>query len=213
MPALVERFEADTGLSVDLVLGATGTLAAQMENGAPADLFFAADRHTVERLVESGTIRGESVRDYALGELVLVWRPAVAAPTSLAGLVDARFEIVSIANPESAPYGAAAKQALLSTHLWNELSPRVVMGENVAQTYHLVRTGNADAALVARSIVEGTVPLLVIDPAAYAPLLHAAGILEEGDAVRAQRFLDFVLSDDGQKILASYGFGPAPRDP
>lgn len=212
MPALVERFEQKTGMAVDLALGATGSLAAQIENGAPADLFFAADEETIERLVTSGSIRRTSVRTYVVGQLVLVWRDGVDRLASLQQLADSRYEVVAIANPEIAPYGAAAREALQQAGVWDAVEPRIVQGENITQTYQLVQTGNADVALVARSVVDTTrTELSLIDPSLHTPIRQAAGILERSDNPAAERFLEYVLSDEGQAILEAHGFGRAPR--
>src|SRR5690606_4802267 len=149
-----DRFESQAGARVDLALGSTGNLAAQIENGAPADLFFAADEATVERLVASGSIRPASVRTYVVGQLVLVWRDEVEPPVGPQALGESRYEVVAIANPEIAPYGAAAREALQQLGVWEAIEPRIVQGENIAQTYQFVQTGNADVALVARSVVD-----------------------------------------------------------
>lgn len=210
LPALIERFEGRTGKTVDLALGATGSLATQIENGAPADLFFAADEATIERLVESGSIRPSSVRTYATGQLVLVWRDQAKRPASPEALADAGYDVVAIANPEIAPYGAAARETLQHLGVWNALKPRIVQGESIAQTYQLVRTGNADIALVARSVVDTTASEFIpVDPRLHAPIPHAVGVLERSRNPVATRFLEFVLSDEGQAIFAANGFGPA----
>jgi molybdate transport system substrate-binding protein len=212
MPALLERFEARTGESVDLALGSTGSLAAQIENGAPADLFFAADEATVERLAASGSIRPGSVRRYAEGRLALVWRAGAVRPTSLRAVGEARYEVVAIANPEVAPYGAATREALRRVGVWEAVEGRVVQGESVAQAYQLVRTGNADVALVALSVVDTTPTELVpVDPALHAPIRQAAGVLERSVHPAAAELLAFVLSAEGQAILARHGFGAAGR--
>jgi molybdate transport system substrate-binding protein len=210
MPALIEQFEARGGAEVELVLASTGNLAAQIENGAPADLFFAADEETVERLAREGQIRSESVTTYATGQLVLTWREGVEPPSELSAIGDPRFETISIANPEHAPYGAAAREALGKVGLWADLERRMVQGENVAQAYQFVQTGNADAAFVARSVLEGmSTPHLPIDPGLHSPIRQAAGILEASSHPRAAEFLEFVMSEDGQEVLAAYGFGRA----
>ena len=212
MPALIDRFESQTGASVDLALGATGNLAAQIENGAPADLFFAADEATVERLVASGSIRPSSVQTYVVGQLVLVWRDEVERPASLQQLAERRYEVIAIANPEIAPYGAAAREALQRSGVWEAIEPRIVQGENIAQTYQLVQTGNADAALVARSVVDtATTEFIPIDSQLHTPIRQAAGILERSTNLAAEQFLAYVLSDEGRTILEEHGFGRAPR--
>ena len=212
MPVLIDRFEDETGATVDLALGATGNLAAQIENGAPADLFFSADESTVERLVASGSIRLSSVETYVVGQLVLVWRDQAEPPSSLRQLSESRYEVVAIANPEIAPYGSAAREALRRSGVWEAVAPRIVQGENITQTYQLVRTGNADVALVARSVIDTTATgFIPVDPELHSPIRQAAGILERSAHPAAEEFLDYVLSDEGQGILAVHGFGGAPR--
>ncbi len=212
MPALIEAFEGRTGATVDLVLGATRNLAAQIESGAPADLFFAADEETVIRLGASGSIRPSSVRTYAVGRLVIVWRDAVEGPASLEQLAESRYEVIAIANPEIAPYGAAAREALGRAGVWETVERRVVWGENVNQTYQLVQTGNADVALVAKSVVDPEArEFIAVDPERHTPIRQAAGILERSTNPAAEEFLAYVLGDEGQAILEEHGFGRAPR--
>ena len=211
MPVLIDNFENATDVRIDLATGATGSLAAQIENGAPADLFFAADETTVERLVGSGAIRGTTVRSYATGELALVWRDDIVALMGPAELTDRRYEVIAIANPEIAPYGAAAREALIGLGSWTDLSSRIVQAENVAQAYQMVRTGNVDAAFVASSILDSARPFLLIDSGLHTPIRQAAGILEDSVHPAAEAFLDFVLSDWGQALLVQHGFGRAPE--
>ena len=214
MAELIDRFESETGIPVDLALGATGSLAVQIEQGAPADIFISADRSTVDRLASRGMIRKESVRNFVLGELVVVWRAGVEAPVSVADLAAMRFETIVLANPEIAPYGAAARQTLQNSGVWDSLSGRIVLGEGVAQTYQLVRTGNADAGLVARSVLDSADSRqLAVDPDTHAPIIHAAGILTDADLGRAGQFLDFARGSEGQSVLARHGFRPPPLHP
>lgn len=212
MPEIIRVFEQQTGVPVDMASGATSTLAAQIEHGAPADLFFAADEATIDRLVMGGSIRDASVRRYATGRLALVWREGSATPAQLADLMAPAYQVVAIANPEIAPYGAAAREALGRSGVWDALQPRIVLGENVTQTYQLVRTGNADAALVSRSVLDtANADFVDVDPALHDPIHHSAGIVATSEHSAAQPFLDYVLSPGGQAILATYGFGAVPR--
>lgn len=212
MPALVERFENDTGHAVDLVLGSTGNLAAQIQAGAPADVFFAADEAAMQRLAASGAVDEREIRTYGMGELVLIWSEGGTAPSSLESIAEILNTSLAIANPEHAPYGAAARQALLSLNLWESLEPRVVYGENVSQAYQLVRTGNADLGLVARSILreEDQNAFLPVDPALHPAIPHtAAPLTRTARPAAATQFMDFVLSPTGQSILADFGLRSA----
>ena len=212
MPVIARDFEMRTGVGVDLVQGATHTLAAQIQHGAPADVFFAADEATIDRLVANGSIRGASVRRYVTGRLTLVWRAGVAPPAGLADLAAPRYAVVAIANPEVAPYGAAAREALRRAGVWEVLQPRIIQGENVSQAYQFVRTGNADVALVARSVVDTVASGFgIVDPALYGPIHQSAGIVGTSEHPAAQSFLDHVLSAEGQEILAAHGFAPVSQ--
>jgi molybdate transport system substrate-binding protein len=217
---IVPRFRAATGERVETVLGSTGNLAAQIRHGAPADLFFAANEAFLDNLVDAGRIVPESRRLYAVGRLALVTAPSRDPPAGVAALADPRYRVVAIANPEHAPYGTAAREALRSAGVWEAVRPRLVLGENVAQTYQFARTANADAAIVALSLVAGlpggAVPHAVVPADLHRPLRQAAGIVVGSRRPEAgRRFLDFVLSEEGRTILARHGFedpaGGAPR--
>ena len=213
MPALIEQFESESGQEVDLVLGASGNLAAQIQAGAPADLFFSADEATMRRLAASGAVDEREVRTYAVGELVLIWREGTTAPAAIESIIETPKSI-AIANPEHAPYGAAAREALRSLGFWDELEPRLVYGENVSQAYQLVRTGNADLGLVARSILreEDQRSFLPVDPSLHPPIPHSAAPLTRTTRrAAAEQFLNFVLSPRGQSILADFGLQPVQQ--
>lgn len=213
---LVPAFEAATGIDADLVLGSSGNLATQIRSGAPADLFFAADEAFVEDLVSAGFIHGESLRIYAVGRIVVVVPPGGALPPTLDALVDPAFRVVTIANPDYAPYGSAAREALRNAGVWDALEPRIVLGENVAQSLQYVRTGNADAGLVALGSVAGSqgaeIPYALVDSALHSPLRQAAGVVVGSRrAAEARALLDFALSNAGQEILARFGYeSPSP---
>lgn len=208
---LVPLFEDRTGARIDLVLGSSGNLSAQIGNGAPADLFFSANEGFMDDLIEAGRIEPGTRSVYAVGRLALVVPPGRVPPDGPAGLGDSRFGTLSIANPDHAPYGWAARKALRSVGLWETLSPRLVLGENVAQALQFVRTGNADAGIVALSLVMGVagepVPSRIVDDALHPPMLQVAGVVRGGrHPERARDFLDFILSDEGQAVLRRYGF-------
>lgn len=209
MPELIDRFETRSDIRIDLVLASTGNLAAQIEHGAPGDLFFSADQETVDLLADRGLVRNSTIRTYAVGALVMVRRSGVPRPASLTSLVSPDYGVIAIANPEHAPYGAAAKEALHRAGIWGIVEPRVVQGESIAQTYQLVQTGNADIGLVARSVAIGSDSsnLISVDPSLHAPIRQAAAVLEGSVHPHADAFLDFVMSAEGQSILADHGFG------
>jgi len=210
VPALLRAFEEREGVPGTLVLGATGSLAAQLSNGAPADLFFSADESTVDKLVADGLLDGRTRALFANGVLVLVTRRGVQAPRTLKELADPRFTVVALANPDLAPYGAAARQAMQAAGVWDSLRQRLVFGENVAGTWQLVQSGNADAAFVAQSVVPDSadVERLMLDPSQHLALRQAAAVVTTSRHPAARDFLRFVRGVDGQAILRQHGFAP-----
>ncbi|MBI2945090.1 MAG: molybdate ABC transporter substrate-binding protein [Candidatus Wallbacteria bacterium] len=143
---------ARPGASIELVFGSSGKLAAQIENGAPFDIFFSADAAYPQRLRQRGFCAGEP-RLYARGRLV-VWCPREAAGSvAIADLAAPRFRKLALANPRHAPYGQRARQALEKAGVTSAVESRLVLGENVSQAAQLVESGAADAGLVALSLL------------------------------------------------------------
>jgi molybdate transport system substrate-binding protein len=215
MPELLASFATASGtMAEEVVYGSTRNLATQIEYGAPADVFFAADEETVDRLVAGGHIRPTTRRTYAVGRIVIVSRTGMKMPTSLRELRDPTIEVIAIANPELAPYGRAARSALENSSLWDAVAPRIVYGEDVVQTYQLVQTGNADAAIVPLSLVlEGGAArdFVEVDRGLYPAVRQAAGVVASSVNPAAESFLEFVVGPEGQAILERNGFGsPGP---
>lgn len=212
LPEIVQEFERRTDVGVDIVLGSSGNLVAQIENGAPGDLFLSADRAFVDRLESEGHVVPGTKRDYATGRIAIVVPPGRRLPEGLGDLAAPEYAVVALANPESAPYGLAAKQALESAGLWTVVAPKVVFSESVAQAAQFVRTENADAGIIALSVVlenDGWEHRL-IDPALHVPIIQAAAVIAGSAHVEAATELrDLITSPDGVAILAQYGFGPA----
>ena len=140
--SLVQVFEEQTGHSVVVTSGSTGTLYAQIVNGAPFDVLLAADAERPGRLVKSGAALPDSRFTYAVGQLVL-WSadPALNGHDCAEMLQQRQFRRLAIANPDTAPYGAAARQVLERLSLWGELDDRLVVGENIAQGDAVCRVG------------------------------------------------------------------------
>jgi molybdate transport system substrate-binding protein len=211
LPELEDAFRAAGGPAVRFVVGSSGNLAAQIENGAPADVYLAANQHFVDRLIERGVVTTQSRTVYAVGRLVLVTRPGVPLPESVAGLGDRGYRVVAIANPEHAPYGIAAREALVSAGIWEAVSPRLVLAENVAHAFRLVETGSADAGLVAVSLLppEGPGRALLVDDVLHDPLRQTGGaVATSRNLAAANHFLTFLADSAAQEILRRYGFEP-----
>lgn len=206
---IVPRFEAAQGAKVALVLGSTGNLARQIEHGAPADVFFAADRTFVERLRGQDLVLPETVTLYARGRIVLA-RAKGSGPrlAALGDLLEAGVRHVAIANPLHAPYGRAAEQALRSAGVWEAVRPRLVYAENVRQALQYLEAGAAEAAIVAVSIasVPG-VEWTPIDASLHAPLDQVAAVVRRSPRpALAQAFIGFVVGREGREVMKRYGF-------
>jgi len=204
-------FESQTGQTVTLTFGSTGTLAKQIENGAPIDLFAAANVSYVDGLREKGLIIPETQRLYGRGHIVLASNKIAGIQVkALADLLDPKIKHVAIANPNHAPYGLAAKQALVSAGIWDLIQPKLVLGENIRQTLQFIQTGNAEAGIVALSIAD--VPEIIhspIDEQLHQPLNQALGVVTGSAREQAAReFAAHVLSPQGQAIMQKYGFQP-----
>lgn len=203
-------FEKQTGSRVTYNFGSTGQLAQQIAQGAPVDVFVAADRATIDDLAARGFLLPDSVHLYARGEIVLYVR--ASSTISFKGLEDlTRPEIrrIAIANPDRAPYGRAAIQALERQGIWNVVRERLVLTENIQQTKQYVDTGNVDAAITARSLIFGAPGIWVSIPKdLYTPIEQALGIVKGTRNPReARAFGDFLLGEQGRTILARYGYG------
>lgn len=207
---LGRAFEAQAGRRVVFSFGSTGLLAAQLREGAPFDVFAAANVSFVEQVVAAGACDGSTQRPYARGRIA-IWsrRDGVAPPTSLGDLADPRFRRIAIANPEHAPYGQAARRALERAGIWETVAPRLVLGENVRQAFQFAETGNADVAIVALALVvlDRTNPWLLIDEALHDPIEQALAVCVRGENREGGRaFADFVGSESGRRVMRRYGF-------
>lgn len=215
LPVLSRQFTDQTGIQMTPIFGSSGQLAEQIKAGAPFDVFLAANRSFVEDLAAAGLIRPDSVRPYARGSLVLaVHREAGAAIASLADLTRPEVKKIALANPAFAPYGKAGKQALERAGLWPQLEAKIVPSDSVRQALVFVTEGNAEAGLVGRALADvPEIRVVAVDPALYDPIVQGLGIVARTAKPReAESFARFLLSNEGQAILARFGFsGVAPE--
>ncbi len=211
-PAFAEigrRFEQETGTKVTFVYGSSGTLATQIENGAPVDLFASASEVYTQQLAAKGVIVPGSEQVYAIGRLALVSAKSSGVQIArLEDLLQPTVKHVALANPEHAPYGAAARQALVAAGLWEQVRPKAVYGENVRQALQFVQTGNAEAGLVARSLADlPEVAVAPIPASLYPPLRQTLAIIKGTDRPEAaRRFAAFVAGPPGRAVLERYHF-------
>jgi molybdate transport system substrate-binding protein len=204
-------YEKKSGEKVIFSFGSTGLLEKQIVEGAPFDVFAAANVSFAEDAIKAGVCNGDSKSLYARGRIVVWWRKDApfAAPKTIADLADKRFVKVAIANPAHAPYGKAAQQAMEKAGVWPALKPKLVFGENVQQTLQFAQSGNAEAAVVALSLaVINDGSYVVVDDALHAPIDQALVVCGK-DAERQKRaraFTAFVNSAEGRAIMKKYGF-------
>lgn len=212
---IAAAFQAETGHTVVFNFGSTGQLAQQIAQGAPVDLFAAANISFVEELAAQGLVLPDTVALYARGRITL-WTRA-DSPLRLERLEDlTRPEVtrVAIANPDHAPYGVAARQALQTAGLWEMVQPKLVLGENVRQTLQYAETGNVDAAIVALSLSvpaaagpDGPGHWTLIPQELHPPIDQALAVIRGTPHEAAARaFAVFVNGPQGREIMRKYGF-------
>ena len=212
MQKIAEAFARDTGHRAVLAFGATGKFYAQINNGAPFDVLLAADEQTPQRLEDEGQGVTGSRFTYAVGSLVL-WsaREGYVDPQGRV-LPDGDFRHLALANPKTAPYGAAALQTLEKLGLRERLQPRFVQGENIAQTHQFVASGNAELGFIALSqviedgrIARGSAWRVPADQ--HQPIRQDALLLQRGEHNPAARaLLDYLRSASAVALIRAYGY-------
>jgi molybdate transport system substrate-binding protein len=206
---LAPRFEKAVGVKMSLVLGSTGNLARQIEHGAPADVFFAANESFVDELVAKDAVIPQTRALYARGRIVLAtsksFGPRLGDLRELAG---SKIRRVAIANPQHAPYGKAAEQALRKVGVWDVVRPKLVYGENIRHTLQFLQTGAADAGIVALSVADvPQIEWVPIDSSLHAPLNQVAAVARRsGHPELALAFIQFVNGPEGRQVMKRYGF-------
>ncbi len=209
---ITTQFEKDTGHKVLATPGATGKFYAQIVNGAPFEILISADDETPRKLAKEAKAITETQFTYAIGTLAL-WSPDANLVDQGGGVLKTdKFKFLAIANAKVAPYGQAAVQTMLKLGLLTKLEPRVVQGENIAQTHQFVTSGNAQLGFVALSqiIENGKVKsgsAWIVPQEFHDQLKQDAILLNTGkDSVAAKALLDYLKSDKAKKIIAAYGY-------
>ena len=202
-------FKTKTSIDVVFDYGPTAELAQQIDNGAPYDVFAAADTEHVDSLVGSRKLTAASRAIYAVGQLAL-WIPKgeQSGIRELKDLARQQVRFISVAQPELAPYGQATIEALKNSHIWEAVQAKVVYASSISQAKQMAASGNADAAFTAYSLVlhdGGTV--LKIDPYLYHPIEQAVAIVARSARIdEAKQFRSFLLGSVGRTILANSGY-------
>lgn len=221
MKEIADGFQNTTGCTARLSLGSSGNFLTQIENGAPFDVFFSADIAYPRKLEADGFAAPGSTYLYAVGKIVLWARndSHVDVAKGLAGLRDPGVRKISIANPEHAPYGRAAEDALRKAGVYDAVKDRLVLGENISQAAEFVESGNADAGIIALSLVEsptmkGQGRSWSIPDDLYTPIEQGAVVLRAAPNPRgAREFLDYIKLPSSVGLLQRYGFTVPPGPP
>jgi len=211
---VASQFEKDTGHHVQVTFGSSGNFFAQIENGAPFDLFFSADSGYPKKLEEAGLTEPGSFYPYAVGKIVL-WAPKASTldlSRGLKVLLDPSIKKIAIANPSHAPYGRAAVAALKHENLYDQVSNKFVIGENISQTATFVASGNADVGIIALSFALS--PAMQKDgkyveiPAGDYPRLEQAAVILKSSKQKelAHQFMTFLQSPTVVQTMRRYGF-------
>ncbi len=211
LPRLIERFQSRAPATVTptLTLEASGQLAEQIKAGAPFDLFLSANMKFVSDRAAAGLVEPASVRPYARGALVLcLHRAAGDQVRGLADLSRPEIKRIAIANPDYAPYGLAARQALERAGLWSSLESKIVRATSVRQAMIYVQNGDAEVALVSHALADAPgVRVIEVDATLYDPLIQVLGIVTATNQHdRAATLAQFILGSEGQAILRESGF-------
>ncbi len=206
---IAQEFERTTGRRVVISFGSTGNLTRQIENGAPFDLFFAANESYINQLREGNFIVPSTQQLYGQGRIVLAVNKREGVKIEkLDGLLDPAVKRVTIANPNHAPYGTAAKEALISAGVWEGVKQKLVYGENIRQTLQFIQTGDAPVGIVALSVANtDSIAYTAIDGSLHNPINQTVAVIRRSQLQEeALSFIELVKSPGGQQIMRRYGF-------
>jgi len=211
---IAARFKNETGHAVQLTFGSSGNFFAQIQNGAPFDLFFSADADYPRKLEAAGLAEPGSFYEYATGKIVILAPKdsSLALDRGLQVLLDPGVRKIAIANPEHAPYGRAAVEALRHGNIYDRVAAKLVMGENISQAASFVVSGSADVGIVAISLARAPATRQKakygeIPTTDYPPIHQAAMILKSSSQKELSRqFMAYLRSPAIQALLRDYGF-------
>jgi molybdate transport system substrate-binding protein len=208
---LGKDFEDKTGIKIEPVAGSSGNLSTQIKNGAPYDVFLSADMTFPEKLYKEG-FSSKAPEVYAFGSLVICSTSDIGFENWERTLMSARIKKIAIANPAIAPYGKAAKEALKQKGVWDDIQPKTVQGESIAQVNTYITTGVVDVGFTTQSLIkdlEGKTKLYwsLIDPKSYTPIKQGMIIIKATkEGGNAERFYRYMLSTPAKIILKRYGY-------
>lgn len=215
MKDLASAFEEKTGIACELIIGSSGKLTAQIKQGAPFDVFVSANMMYPEEIQNSG-LAAAPPQVYAYGKLVL-WSMKEGLEPSIELLGDPSIRHIALANPKTAPYGAAAIEVLAKYQMIDRLNDKLVYGESIAQTSQYISAGAVEMGFTALSVVlspewQGKGKWILIDTGLYAPIEQGVVVVrhEGGREEAAKQFQDFLFSEEAGKVLEGYGYAVSP---
>jgi molybdate transport system substrate-binding protein len=222
MQDVAARFQKETGTSIKLISGSSGNFFQQIQNGAPFDMFFSANLDYPRKLEAAGLTEPGTFYQYATGKIV-IWVPndsKVDLSPGLQSLLNPGLKKIAIANPQHAPYGQAAVAAMKKEGVYEQVSGKLVLGENISQTASFVMSGSADAGIVALALALSPAMkekgrYVEVPAADYPPIEQACVILKSSSQKNTARaFLDFIKTPAMADLFRSYGFAvPASTTP
>ncbi|MDA8905545.1 molybdate ABC transporter substrate-binding protein [Candidatus Thioglobus sp.] len=204
----LKKYQSSEDHKIILISGSSGKHYAQILNGAPFDIFFSADKARPILLEKKGISETGSRFTYAIGRLIL-WSPLDGFVEKDEQLYSNHSRFLAIANPRIAPYGAAAREALISLNLWEDLQSKLVRGENIAQTFQFVNSGNAKLGFISYSqLMNPSYPVIgsfwEVPQSLYTPIEQQVVLLKKSSL--AKDFLSFIESDESLNIISKYGY-------
>jgi molybdate transport system substrate-binding protein len=213
MTDLAAAYEKQSGVHLNLTFGSSGNFFAQIQNGAPFDIFFSADSDYPRKLNEAGLVLPNTADSYAIGKLVL-WSPASEkvdpSKSNWQSVLDPSVKKIAIANPDHAPYGRAALEALKKSGFYEKIKDKLVLGDNIAQTAQFVQSGNAQIGILAESLILspsfGPGHSWKIPQQQYTPLIQSVVALKTANKDAARAFLAWIKTPPALVIFQKYGF-------
>jgi molybdate transport system substrate-binding protein len=215
---IAKRYEQESGHQIKISSGSSGKFFAQIQQGAPFQVFLSADTETPEKLIKEGLAVAQSQKTYAIGKLVL-WSSNPHLITDGAAILNSkRFNKLAIANPELAPYGRAAIETLKQSEQYQQLKSKIVWGENIAQAHQFVLSGNAELGFVSASqvirngkVIQGSA--WMVPDSYHSPILQDAVLLSKAkNSLAALKFLNYLSTDQAREIIQQFGYDTAPKE-
>lgn len=211
MKEITRQFENQQNVSCELVISSSGKLTAQIREGAPYDLFISADMKYPQSLYEKG-ISSTLPKIYAYGKLVL-WSNKITDDISIDYLKSNQISHIAIANPETAPYGKAAQEALTFYQQFDDLKEKLVYGESIAQTNQFILSKSADVGFTAKSVLLSDAlrnkgSWVEVDPVSYSPIKQGILLIDraQSENTTARAFYNYIFSAEAREILLKYGY-------